>query len=548
MIYDVLVVGGGIAGLMAAIEAKKLDNRVAIVSKGNIFKSNSSMASGGINAVLDSEDRVEIEKHIEDTIKGAKGLADKKAATYLCKEAGRVVCKLHEYGVAFDTKDDGTFAQRSFGGGSSKRTCYVGDKTGGAITAALIKKAKEVGVKFLVNNYVMNLAVYKGAVSGIVALRRADSSVVVYPAKSVVLAGGGYAGIYKGFSTNAPDYTGDTLAIALRAGLELRDMEFVQFHPTGFQRSGYLVSEAARGEGGYIVNSDGERFVNELDTRDVVARAISEQINSGKKVFLDLRHLDGDLIEQKLPSLYRSAHIQAGVDIKTELLEIKPVAHYTMGGIDTDMTQTAIKGLFACGENSVTGAHGANRLGGNSLLEGAVFGELAGTLAFRHSQNTEFMPINYNEVVKDIEKVEQIFDGETTKNFNAIKTSMGNYMFKNVGIVRDETSLFNALNYISYLRRESATLHCIHKEKTNNVELVAILELRNSLEVAESIVMSALKREESRGSHYRVDFPQTSTKFEDSFLVSEYRSGYYNIRVRETGIKNVLKKLFTNLK
>lgn len=548
MIYDVIIIGGGIAGLMSAIEAKNENNRVALITKGNIFKSNSSMASGGINAVLDTNNKEEIQKHIDDTVNGAKGLIDKKAISYMCQEAGNIVKKLVEYGVEFDKNDKGDIAQRSFGGGSSKRTCYVGDKTGGAITATLIKKAKEVGVELLVNNFVLNLAIYKNKISGVVSLRRSDSSVVIYPAKAVILAGGGYAGIYKGFSTNAPDYTGDTLAIALRAGLELRDMEFVQFHPTGFKSSGYLVSEAARGEGGYIVNEDGERFVNELDTRDIVAMAIANQIKQGKKVYLDLRHLDGELIEKRLPSLYKSAYLQAGIDIKKELLQIKPVAHYTMGGIDTDMTSTKIAGLYACGENAVVGVHGANRLGGNSLLDGAVFGALAGKKALRYSISNEFMPINYNEVIKDIQKVARIFDGDTTKNFNAIKTSFGKMMFDNVGIIKNETSLFNAMNYISYLRKESATLHCIHKEKDNNVELIAILELRNSLEIAEAIVMSALKREETRGAHIRSDYPNLDDKFKDSFLVSEYRSGYYNVRVQDSGIKNVLKRFFTNIK
>ncbi len=403
MIYDVIVVGGGIAGLMAAIEAKDETNRVALITKGNLFKSNSSMASGGINAVLDPTNTKEINQHIYDTFSSAKGIGSRKAITYMCKKASLIVKKLVEYGVEFDRDENGNILQRPFGGGSVNRTCYVGDKTGSAITMALIKKAKSKGITFLPNTFVLNIAKYENRVSGIIALNKENSQDVIYPSKAVILAGGGYAGIYRGYSTNAPDYTGDLLAVALRAGLELKDMEFVQFHPTGFVRTNYLVTEAARGEGGYLVNSDGNRFVNELGTRDEVARAILKEQLEGKKVYIDLRHLGNEKIQQKLPSLYNAALMQADVNISEELLEIKPVAHYTMGGVDVNMTSCDIKGLYVCGEMASNGVHGANRLGGNSLLEGCVFGNLAGIKAKEYAKDNEFSPINYNLVVKDIE-------------------------------------------------------------------------------------------------------------------------------------------------
>ena len=374
MIYDVVVVGGGVAGLMAAIEAKKVDNTVAVITKGNIFKSNSAMASGGINAVLDKEDKNALNCHINDTFNSSKGLADIKSISYMCQKASDIISKLQDYGVEFDKDKNGNIAQRPFGGGSINRTCYVGDKTGFAITQALIKKAKEVGITFLVNTYVLNLATYKNHATGVICLRRSDSSVLVYPAKAIILAGGGYAGIYRGNSTNAQDYTGDLLAVCLRAGLALKDMEFLQFHPTGIAKTNYLVTEAARGEGGYLVNSDGERFVNELETRDKIAKAILEQQQNNKEVFIDLRHLGLEKIQERLPSLFNAAYNQVGIDISKELLKIKPVAHYSMGGVDTNMCSTKIKGLFICGEMASNGVHGANRLGGNSLLEGTVFG------------------------------------------------------------------------------------------------------------------------------------------------------------------------------
>lgn len=545
MIYDVVVVGGGIAGLMAAIEAKTEKNKVAVITKGNLFKSNSSMASGGINAVLDTNNKAEIDKHINDTLKGAKGLSNKKAVSYMCNQASSIIEKLVSYGVEFDRNDQGNIAQRSFGGGSSKRTCYVGDKTGSAITQVLIKKAKTAGITFLVNNFVMNLTKIENKVSGVVALRRLDSSVMVYPAKSVILAGGGYAGIYRGNSTNAPDYTGDMFAIALRAGLDLQDMEFVQFHPTGLPKTSYLVSEAARGEGGYLINSDGERFVNELDTRDVVSRAISKQIEEGQKVYIDLRHLEKEHIETKLPSLYKAAYMQAGIDVSEELLEIKPVAHYSMGGIKADMTQTSLKGLYVCGECAANKIHGANRLGGNSLLEGVVFGELAGQKALEYVQNKSFLPIDYNIVAEDQKWVDHIFDMDTTKNFNAMRVSLGKTMFELAGIRRDKERLSRALDYLRYLRREAGTLHCQDKGRQNNVELIAILELRNAIVISEAIVMGALKRKESRGSHHRDDYPEVKQEFKKPILINELKRGHFKVWIEDKSLLTRFRKFMT---
>ncbi|MFA5502172.1 MAG: FAD-dependent oxidoreductase [Sulfurovaceae bacterium] len=546
MMYDVIIIGGGVAGLMAAIEAKTDTNRVALMTKGNIFKSNSALASGGINAVLDANNTGAIEQHIDDTLNGAYDLGDKKAISYMCERAPKIIEKLVDLGVQFDQDKQGHIMQRGFGGTRSKRTCFVGDKTGAEITQVLIKTAQNKGVKFLVNHFVMNLTTLNRKISGVVAIRRFDSSVVVYPAKSVILAGGGFAGIYRGYSTNAQDYTGDLLAVALRSGLHLKDMEFVQFHPTGFVKTNYLVSEAARGEGGYLINSDGKRFVDELGARDVVSRAIMNQIENGKEVFLDLRHLSKETIETKLPSLYKTAYMQAGIDISQELLPIKPVAHYTMGGIETDMVSTDIDGLFACGECASNGVHGANRLGGNSLLEGVVFGEMAGKKALMYSEAKDFLPIDYSKVIKDIKLVDHIFDSDATKNFNAMRVSLGKVMFENVGIKRDEQSLIRAYDYISYLRSEVPTLHCVNKERTNNVELISILELRNALEIAEAVILSALKRRESRGSHYRVDFPGSDESLQQNIVVKELSKGQLRVWFKENPLLYKIRKWFSH--
>jgi len=546
MIYDVIVVGGGIAGLMAAIEAKDEQNKVALITKGNIFKSNSSMASGGINAVLDPNDTKELNEHIQDTLNSAKKLGNKKAITYMCKQASHIIEKLVDYGVSFDRDEEGNIAQRPFGGGKSNRTCYVGDKTGSAITMALIKKAKSIGITFLPNNFVLNIAKYQDKVSGIITLNKENSQIIVYPSKAVILAGGGYAGIYRGYSTNAPDYTGDLLAVCLRAGLCLKDMEFIQFHPTGFAKTNYLITEAARGEGGYIINSEGKRFVNELDTRDNVARAILKEEIEGKKIFIDLRHLGVEEIKTKLPSLYNTALIQWDTDLSEELLEIKPVAHYTMGGVEVNMTKSEIKGLFICGEMASNSVHGANRLGGNSLLESTVFGELAGLNAKEYAKQNEYSPIDYNVVVNDINMIDFIFKGETTKNFNAIRVSLGKCLFEKVGIIRNEQSLIHAFDYVKYLRQISYTLHCISKEKNNNVELSSILELRNALEISEAIILSAQKRVESRGAHFREDYPDISSTFDRSFLIKELKKGFFKISFKENDILKFIKNIFIN--
>lgn len=397
----------------------------------------------------------------------------------------------------------------------------------------------------MVNHFVMDITKIEEYVSGVVTLKKIDSTVTVYPAKAVVFAGGGYAGIYRGFSTNAQDCTGDLLSVALRAGMSLKDMEFVQFHPTGFAKTSYLVSEAARGEGGHLVNSDGERFVDELGTRDVLARAIFEQMRAGKKVYLDMRHISKEILEIRVPSLYKNAYNQVGIDLSTELLEIKPVAHYSMGGIASSMTSSELKGLFICGESAALGVHGANRLGGNSLLEGAVFGELAGKKAKEYAFNREFLPIDYSVVIKNMDLVQRIFDGVCTKNFNAMRISVGKIMFDKAGIFRNEVSLQEAFDYMKYLRFESNTLHCIDKGKHNNVELISILELRNALELSEAIILSAMKRCESRGAHYREDFPFTLKEGNAHVLIKELQKGFFKVYYEESGLTKWLKKILT---
>ncbi|MDR1975814.1 MAG: FAD-dependent oxidoreductase [Campylobacteraceae bacterium] len=544
MIYDVIVVGSGIAGLMAAIAAKDGTNRVVVITKGNILKSNSAMASGGINAVLNENDKEALNAHIEDTLKSARGLADKRAVTYMCKESGRIIKKLCDFGVKFDRGEDGVILQRSFGGSSEGRTCFIGDNTGALVIQALIKKARSVGVEFLMNNFILDITRSHSRVSGVVTLKRADSTVVVYLAKAVIFAGGGYAGIYRGFSTNPQDSSGDMLSIALRNGMVLEDAEFVQFHPTSFVKSGSIISEAARAEGGLLINDEGVQFTDELNTRDEVARAIFAQINAGHRVYLDMRHIPKETILSRVPSLYKNAFALCNIDISQELLEIKPAAHYSMGGIKSDMTKTSIKGLYVCGECAALGIHGANRLGGNSLLESAVFGELAGIRAREFIQDKDFLHINYDIVIKNINLIQRIFDGDSTKNFNAMKLSAGKVMYEKVGIIRDEKRLEEALDYIKYLRLESASLHCIDKSKENNVELTAILELRNILQLCEAVIHCAIFRKECRGAHFREDFQVTNASPRHT-LIKQLGGNFFRIWYERGGFFKIFSKIFS---
>ena len=513
MLYDVIVVGSGISGLFAALTARRSGLKVALISKSTPFRSNSAVASGGINAVLKTTAHDSCRDHIADTLNGADDLGRFSAVSSMVVGAEEIIDDLQKMGVVFDTQENGSIAQRPFGGTKAKRTCYIADKTGASITQTLFAQCRKEGVKIFSNHLVLSIATYNDKLSGITMLRRRDSAVIAFACKSLVLAGGGYAGIYRGHSTNSQESSGDLIAIALRAKMRLVNMEFVQFHPTTLLNSGTLISEAARGEGATIVDENGLRFTDELQTRDKLSRDIAVHQAAGHKVYLDFRHLGEELINTKLPSARKHALNGAGIDICTELLPITPSAHYTMGGIwSRDDTSSDIDNIFVCGECSYSGVHGANRLGGNSLLEGAYFGKVAGINAAKAAKKGKFQPIDYAQVAKELRYIDAIIEGENRFNINTMRRNLGNILYKNVGIFRHHDSLLGALEYIHYLMKLSSGLCCVNKERNNNVELMSIIEFRNSLTVAEGMVMSALAREESRGSHYRDDFPRKDDK------------------------------------
>jgi len=549
MLYDVIVVGSGIAGLFSALYAKKSGVNVAVLTKSNPFRSNSAVASGGINAVINLSEYDSILNHINDTIDGADGLINEKNIIDMCHEAPDIIQELREMGVGFDADEDGKVMQRPFGGTKAHRTCYIADRTGSAIVQKLLIECRNRGVHILSNHQFLNIAKYKEQLSGVTVLRRRDSQVIALACKSLVLAGGGYAGIYRGHSTNSQESSGDIIAAALRAKLRLSNMEFVQFHPTTLIRSGALISEAARGEGAYLVDERGKRFTDELQTRDKLSRDITKHMQDGHKVYLDFRHLNKKLIEKKLPSTQKMAMSSAGVDILNELLEITPSAHYSIGGIWTrGDTSTDIAGVFACGECAVTGVHGANRLGGNSLLEGVYFGRLAGSEAAKRVVRKEFLPIDYADIDKEIRRIDLIVDGESHFNINAMRKNLGETLFRNVGVYRDEKSIIDAFEYVQYLIKKQYGLHCVNKDRENNVELSSILEFKNALYIAEVMTLSALRREESRGVHFRLDFNERNDKkFSSPSYVRLLDENLFEITFENFALDNLWHRVKKNL-
>ena len=553
MLYDVIVVGSGVAGLFSALYAKKSGINVAVLTKSNPFRSNSAVASGGINAVINVGEYDSILNHIKDTIDGADGLVNAKNISDMCHDAPEIIDELKSMGVGFDSDDEGNILQRPFGGAKANRTCYIADRTGSAIVQKLLLACRDAGVHILSNHQFLNITKFNDKLSGVTVLRRRDSQVVALACKSLVLAGGGYAGIFRGHSTNSQESSGDIIAAALRAKMKLSNMEFVQFHPTTLVSNGALVSEAARGEGAYIVDESGERFTDELQTRDKLSQELLRHIQNGHKVYLDFRHLSQELIETKLPATQNLALSSAGVDIRTELLEITPSAHYSIGGIWTrGDTSTDVAGIYACGECAMTGVHGANRLGGNSLLEGLYFGRLAGYEASKYALRREFLPIDYALIDKEMRRIAFIVDGESHFNINAMRKSLGEVLFKNVGVFRSETSLLNAYDYVGYLLKRQYGLHCVNKERENNVELSSILEFKNALSIAEAMTLCALKRQESRGVHFREDFQdKDEKKFSSASYMTPLDEHLFTITFENDALDDVwhrIKKIFTKLK
>ena len=512
--FDVLVVGGGLSGLRAAMEAQKTCE-TALISKVHPLRSHSGAAQGGINASLSASDS--IDAHAFDTVKGSDYLADQDAVQILCEHAIDRVTEMERFGVLFSRTPSGDIAQRPFGGAGFPRTCYAADRTGHNLLHGLYQQCVRNGLKMFEEWYVLRLVEDDGVVSGLVAYHIPTGEIAGFRARSIVLATGGYGRIYRK-STNAVINTGDGAALALQAGARLMDMEFVQFHPTTLLGSNILISEAARGEGGTLVNALGERFMSryakdmELAPRDIVARATQTEINEGRgidgnHVNLVLTHLGEDTIKTRLPGIRQISIDFAGIDPIEKPIPVEPGQHYSMGGIEVDNgCKTAVPGLLSAGEAACVSVHGANRLGGNSLLETLVFGKIAGANAaimVEKSSSTDAIEKAWAEEEVRIGEIKI----EASKDSVAeIREELVNTMTEKYQLFRNARDMRIGLESLAKLRGRFLSARVHDPGREFNYAVVRYMELQNMLLVAETVARGALAREESRGSHYRTDF------------------------------------------
>ena len=515
---DVLVIGAGGAGLVAAINAHESGAKVRVITKEYPTRSQTCMAQGGINAALANAGEDSVEAHVQNTLKSAHGIANEDAVRFLCESAPDAVEWLDSIGVCFSRTKDAKIAQRALGGASAPRACYAQDYTGLKILHTLYDRCNALGIEMLSERYLLNLITHKPTnsdayIGGATFLNIRRGEVESYEAASVIVATGGYSRIYDKHSTNSTSSTGDGQAACLRAGARLSDMEFVQFHPTALKGSSILISESARGAGGYLLNSKGERFTNELAPRDEVARAINEEIQKGENVFLDIRHLGEEFIDRELPQERKLAKLYENIDPVYEVIPIKSVAHYTMGGIEVDEnSSTKIEGLYAVGECANHRVHGANRLGGNSLLELIVFGREAGRNAAKYAKVFDKTIEVKEQVKRDEEFLLQVKEFSNQIDFYEKRTFVGNVFYNNVGISREEMGLREALDAIHKIQKEMPMMGIKDRSKIYNTNLVEFLEFANMIGLCEIVLVCAISRCESRGAHFRSDMPEQNDK------------------------------------
>ena len=513
--HDILVVGGGLTGLRAAIEAKKAGRDVAILSKVHPLRSHSVAAQGGINAALGNAPapiKDSWENHAFDTIKGSDYLADQDAVEVMCREGIERVIEMEHWGTLFSRTEDGKIAQRPFGGAGFPRTCYAADRTGHNLLHVLYEQMTGLQIPVYEEWYALSLVLGEGKCLGILALHFFEGRIIPIYAKAVILATGGYGRIYLK-STNALTNTGGGCYLAYQAGVPLKDMEFVQFHPTSLYGTNILMTEASRGEGGYLINAKGERFMEryapklmELGPRDIVARGIQTEIEEGRGfeggyVHLDLRHLGKEKILDRLPGIRLIARDFAGVDPIMEPIPIQPAQHYSMGGIATNLDgETSLPGLFAAGECSCVSVHGANRLGGNSLLETVVFGTRAGRKAVQRVEMEKFHMNEkvFQEHLRAFQSgLEEILERKGQEPCFRLRDEMKALMTSQVGIFRKGSDLLSAKERIRGLKERLGRVGIKQKGPDYNYELIQYLELEGMLHLAEVIVEGAFgsKRE-----------------------------------------------------
>ncbi len=530
--YEVAIIGGGLAGLRAAYEASVLGRDVVVISKVHSLRSHSVAAQGGINAALGNAPEGHDDKwesHAFDTVKGSDYLADQDAVDILTREAPQAVIDLEHMGTVFSRTDEGKIAQRPFGGAGFPRTCYAEDRTGHNLLHTLYEQVVAQGVTFLEEFFVTSLVVDRDRCIGCVAINIADGTFHGISAKAVLLATGGYGRIFAR-STNAIINNGDGAALAYKEGLPLEDMEFIQFHPTTLYGTSILISEGARGEGGLLFNNKGERFMKEyapkameLAPRDIVARGIQSEVDAGRGfenefVHLDLTHLGEDKIKERLPGIRQIAMDFVDIDPIEKPIPIQPGQHYSMGGIScSNEGRTSLSGLYAAGEAACISCHGANRLGGNSLLEAIVFGKMVGKTMAEDvdSVSDPAQEPVVQKVVTERDRINDFLDREGGEHVYRIRDELRRSMFDHFGVFRNEEAMQEGLDNYQMLKERARTVSINNKGMLFNHALIHALELEFMIMIAEPIAMGALQRRESRGSHFRPDYPKRN---DDEFL------------------------------
>ncbi len=517
--HDVLIIGAGLAGMRAAIAARASGANAAIISKVHPVRSHSNAAQGGINAAL-TDRGDDWEDHAYDTVKGSDFLGDQDAIEVMCRSAGKALIDMEHMGVTFNRDDEGYLGTRAFGGQRRARTFFVGDFTGQALLHVMFEQLIKSGVRRYEEWFVTSLIIKDGQVCGVMALEIRTGQVYAIRAKTVIFCTGGLGRVFEP-STNALIVTGDGIALAYNAGAQLMDMEMVQYHPTTLAGSGVLISEAARGEGAYLLDKNGDRFMEkyapnmmELASRDVVSRSEQTEINAGNgvngNVLLDCRHLGESLIMEKLSQIREIGVDLAGVDMIKEPIPIRPGMHYMMGGIKTDVDGlTNLPGVYAAGECACVSVHGGNRLGANSLLDTIVFGERSGNHAAEASQNTHYVEFDVlGAVKKEEQRIQEFLDRPNNGDrIASIRLGMGESMNRNLAVYRNQEGMEETLGDLKQLNGRFNTVPVDNKGRIFNTDLVFGLELGFMLDCAEPIVVSALDRKDSRGAQARTDFP-----------------------------------------
>ena len=530
--YDLIIVGSGLAGLRGAIQAARRNSkiRIGVISKVQVMRSHSVSAEGGTAAVLFPEDGDSLESHIYDTVKGSDFLADQDAAERLCKEIPDEIYQLEHWGMPWSRREDGKIGQRAFGGYSFPRASYASDKVGFFEMQTLYDTCQKFdNIEFLNEWFVTSILQSEQKFVGITAIELSNGNFHTIKGKALIIATGGAGRIYS-FSTYALSSTPDGLDMAYRAGLALKDMEFVQFHPTGIMPSGILITEGARGEGGYLINKDGDRFMKkyaskqmELAPRDIVSRSIMTEINEGRGfknetgvdcMKLDLRHIGDEIIKEKLGGIREISLKFSGVDPAQEMLDIRPVCHYMMGGIHTDINGASeLQGVWAAGEAACVSIHGSNRLGANSTSECIVWGKITADEAVNYIENEQSTVQFPNHLVYAEERriYDGIFRGSGQVNPYEIRQELTDTLNDKAYVYRNQTDLVEGLKRVRELKTMTWK-HVDDQAKEYNTNFSNVMELDSMFRVAEVVLIGAINRKESRGSHARTDFPKRDDK------------------------------------